>query len=149
MVMAKQAPLTQQDFIKFYPITTRWKDNDIYGHINNVEYYSYFDTIANRYLVEHKLLDLQSSSVIGVMVHSECFFHKSLAYPDDLLGGLAVQSIGNSSVTYRLGVFKKNEQTVAAHGYMTHVFVDRATQKPQALSDTLRMGLSQLLTSTT
>ena len=128
----------------FVPITTRWMDNDVYGHINNVTYYSYFDTVANHYLIHEGGLDIISSPVIGLVVESRCTYRSPLAYPDRLRGGLRVDKLGNRSVTYGIGIFKDGEEQAAAHGYFVHVFVDRQTRKAVPLPERLREALTRL-----
>lgn len=142
--MPRQPAPIRANFKQFYPISTRWMDNDVYGHVNNVVYYSFFDTIANQYLIQQGVLDINRSESIGVMVHSECHYHKSIAYPDRLSGGLAVKHIGNTSVTYFLGIFREQEDTASAHGFMTHVFVERESQRPLAIGEELRSSLQQI-----
>ncbi len=128
----------------FLPITTRWMDNDAYGHINNVTYYSYFDTVANHYLIHEGGLDIQASPVIGLVVESKCSYRAPLAYPDRLQAGLRVDKLGNRSVTYGIGIFKEGEAQAAAHGYFVHVFVDRDSRKAVAIPERLREALARL-----
>jgi acyl-CoA thioester hydrolase len=131
------------------PLTTRWMDNDIYGHINNVIYYAYFDTVANAYLINACSIDIHNGDEIGYIVHSQCHYKSSLAYPDRLVGALRVNRIGNSSVEYGIAIFKADSSTAAAHGTFTHVFVDRASERPRPLSDSLRAGLTKILVGDT
>ena len=128
----------------FLPITTRWMDNDVYGHINNVTYYSYFDTVANHYLIHEGGLDIHAGEVIGLVVESKCSYHAPLAYPDRLRAGLRVDKLGNRSVTYSIAIFKEGEEQAAAYGHFVHVFVDRKTRKAVAMPDRLREALSKL-----
>jgi acyl-CoA thioester hydrolase len=128
----------------FLPITTRWMDNDVYGHINNVTYYSYFDTVANHYLIHEGGLDIHTASVIGLVVESKCSYLAPLAYPDRLRAGLRVDKLGNRSVTYGIGIFKEGEAQAAAHGYFVHVFVDRQTRKAVAMPERLREALARI-----
>jgi acyl-CoA thioester hydrolase len=123
-------------------LTTRWADNDVYGHVNNVTYYAYFDTIANLYLIQHGL-DLHGET-IGLVVASQCQFFAALAYPDPLVGALGVAKLGNSSVTYNIAVAREGEPLVAALATMTHVFVDRTTRRPTAIPAPLRAALQAL-----
>ena len=138
-------PALRDSYRWFMPITTRWMDNDIYGHINNVIYYAYFDSIANAYLINECELDIRNGNEIGYIVHSQCHYKSGLAYPDRLDGALRVNRIGNSSVEYGIAIFKENSSTAAAHGTFTHVFVDRISERPQPLSVTLRVGLTKIL----
>ncbi|MEO8553063.1 MAG: thioesterase family protein [Kofleriaceae bacterium] len=126
------------------PLTTRWADNDVYGHVNNVTYYAYFDSIANLYLIREGGLDIHGP-VIGLVVASSCQFHAPLAYPDELVGGLRVAKLGNSSVTYELAVARADSDALAAAGSFTHVFVDRVTRRPTPIPDPLRAALAKLV----
>jgi len=137
-------PLTRDDFGFFLPITTRWMDNDVYGHVNNVTYYSYFDTIANRYLIEQGKLDIHDGDTIGFVVNSQCNYHSAIAFPDQLQGGLRVNRLGNSSVEYGIGIFKEGENQVAADGTFTHVFVKRDSQRPTPIPSLLRTALENI-----
>lgn len=129
----------------FVPVTTRWADNDVYGHVNNVTYYAYFDTAANHYLIHEGGLDIEHGAVIGLVVNSTCNYHRAIAYPDQIDVGLRVDRIGNSSVQYGLAVFKLNDNTACAEGHFVHVFVDRKTQKPVSIPATLRTALEAIL----
>ncbi|WP_434391263.1 acyl-CoA thioesterase [Melittangium boletus] len=127
------------------PITTRWMDNDAYGHINNVTYYSYFDTVANHYLIHEGGLDIHTGPVIGLVVESRCTYRAPLAYPDALRAGLRVDKLGNRSVTYGIAIFKEGESQAAAHGTFVHVFVDRHSRKATAMPERLRAALERLV----
>ncbi len=137
-------PAQRLNYRWYMPLTTRWLDNDIYGHINNVIYYAYFDTVANTYLIDECGLDIHHGSEIGYIVHSQCHYKSGLAYPDRIDGALRVNRIGNSSVEYGIAIFKENSATAAAHGTFTHVFVDRKSEQPRPLSETLRAGLTKI-----
>lgn len=144
--MSKQAPAKQElpqlsHYKHFIKIDTRWMDNDVYGHVNNVVYYSYFDTIVNRFLIEHANLDIHKGPTIGLMVGSQCAYYSSVAFPNKLIGGFGVNKIGKSSVEYNVAIFKGEQQTASASGTMTHVFVDRTTNKPVPISGKLRLAL--------
>ena len=115
------------------PLTTRWSDNDPYGHLNNVAYYAFFDAAVNGILVEAGLLDPASSPVIGVVVESNCRFHASLSFPDPIEVGVAVERLGRSSVGYRLAAFKAGAAQASAEGRYTHVYIERATGRPTAI----------------
>ena len=128
----------------FLPITTRWMDNDLYGHINNVTYYSYFDTVANHYLIHEGGLDIATSPVIALVVESRCTYRAPLAYPDRLRAGLRVNKLGNRSVTYGVGIFKEGEEQASAQGYFVHVFVDRQSRKALAMPERLRAALERI-----
>ena len=126
-------------------ITTRWSDNDIYGHVNNVVYYSYFDTVVNTYLIEKGALDIANSTVIGLAVESLCTFKKEITYPESIDAGMRVGRLGNTSVRYEIGIFRAGEDDPAATGYFVHVYVDRASRKPVALPEALRRALAPLV----
>jgi acyl-CoA thioester hydrolase len=135
----------RQAYPHFQTITTRWKDNDIYGHVNNVEYYSYFDTVINTWLIRQGGLDIQGGDAIGVCAESHCRFLDSLAFPDSVDAGLRVAKLGRSSVRYEIGLFREGSDTPAAEGWFVHVFVDRTERRPQAIAGTLRTALERLL----
>jgi acyl-CoA thioester hydrolase len=126
------------------PIATRWMDNDAYGHVNNVHYYSYFDSAVNGWLFEHGLLAITESPVIGLVVESGCTYFESVAFPDSLEAGIAVAHLGRSSVRYRIGIFKDGAGQAAAQGHFVHVYVDRATQRPVDIPAKAREALKQL-----
>ena len=134
----------RSEFTLFRPVATRWMDNDAYGHVNNVHYYSYFDSAVNGWLVEKGLLTITASPVIGLVVESGCTYFESVAFPDALEAGIAVAHLGRSSVRYRIGIFKQGSQQAAAQGYFVHVYVDRATQKPVKIPPETRAMLSEL-----
>jgi len=136
--------LTRQDFVHFMAIPTRWMDNDVYGHVNNVNYYSYFDTVVNQYLIEQGVLDIQKSPVVGLVVQTGCSYFSSIAFPDLIHAGLRVTKLGNSSVRYEVGLFKNEDQQVSAAGHFIHVYVDRQTQRPISLPEPLRAALQQI-----
>ena len=138
---------TPERYRYFLPITTRWMDNDAYGHINNVTYYSYFDTVANHYLIHEGGLDIHSGAVIGLVVESRCTYRAPLAYPDVLRAGLRVDKLGQRSVTYGLAIFKDGESQAAAHGTFVHVFVDRQSRKATPMPERLRAALERLVVS--
>ena len=138
------SPLSREDYGFFLPITTRWMDNDVYGHVNNVTYYSYFDTVANSYLINEGKLDIHSGDTIGFVVNSQCDYHSAIAFPDELEGALRVNRLGNSSVEYGIGIFRKGEALAAADGTFTHVFVTRDSQRPTPIPQELRAALEKL-----
>ena len=130
------------------PIQTRWSDNDVYGHVNNVVYFSYFDTLVNGLLIDAGVLDIDEGDVIGLVVDNACRYFAPIAFPDRLVGGVAVERLGNSSVVYRLGLFHESPgrtQAAVAEGRFVHVYVDRATRRPVALPVALRTVLEPLL----
>lgn len=131
-------------FPVFYTISTRWMDNDVYGHVNNVTYYSYFDSAINRYLIEEGGLDIHDGSVVGFVVSSHCQFRKPVAYPDALEAGLRVVKTGNSSVTYEVGIFRQDDKEAAAVGQVVHVFVDRNSNASTPIPGDLRSALERI-----
>ena len=131
----------------FTDITTRWMDNDIYGHVNNVVYYSYFDSVANKYLIEEGGLDIHSAEIIGFVVASSCQYKSPIAYPEPIEAGFRVNKLGNSSVEYGIAIFKQGQPNASAVGTFTHVFVDRATDKSVAIPAPLRRALEAILVS--
>lgn len=135
----------RKDYGWFAPLTTRWADNDIYGHVNNVMYYSYFDSTTNRYLIEQGGLDIHHGQIIGLVVDSGCSYFAPVAFPDALEGGLRVAHLGNSSVRYEIAIFKPDETLAVAQGHFVHVFVDRTSRKAVTIPDALRLSLQKLL----
>jgi acyl-CoA thioester hydrolase len=127
------------------PITTRWSDNDVYGHVNNVTFYSYFDTAANRYLIERGGLDIHGGAIIGLVVESHCNYHVPIAFPVDLRAGVRVDKLGQRAVTYGIAIFTADSDAAVAHGHFVHVFVDRATRQPVAIPDALRAALTAIV----
>lgn len=132
------------DYRVFYPISTRWSDNDIYGHVNNVTYYSYFDTAANRYLIEEGGLDISDGTIVGYVVNSGCEYHAPLTYPEPIEAGLRVDRLGSSSVQYGLAIFREGEDRAVANGHFVHVFVDRAANRSVPIPPALRAALERL-----
>lgn len=132
------------DYRIFYPINTRWSDNDVYGHVNNVIYYSYFDTAANRYLIEEGGLDINDGTVVGFVVNSGCEYHAPISYPEPIEAGLRIDRLGNSSVQYGIAIFKEGVEQAVAHGHFVHVFVDRATNKSVPIPVQLREALERI-----
>ena len=129
----------------FSDITTRWMDNDIYGHVNNVIYYSYFDSVANQYLIEEGGLDIHTAEIVGFVVASNCQYKAPISYPELIEAGLRVNSLGNSSVEYGIGIFKKGALNASAMGTFTHVFVDRSTEKSVPIPSQIRSALEAIL----
>ncbi len=143
---APRADLLQRsDYRYFRSIATRWMDNDAYGHVNNVVYYSFFDTAVNAHLIEAGLLDVVRSPVIGLVVETQCTFKASLAFPALVTAGLRVAHLGRSSVRYDIGLFEGDRAEPAAQGRFVHVYVERATQTPAPIPDDIRTALAELL----
>ncbi|MEC4723062.1 thioesterase family protein [Noviherbaspirillum sp. CPCC 100848] len=143
----KPSPLSRKDFRHFLPITTRWMDNDAYGHVNNVVYYSWFDTVVNQFLITRGVLDLEHSQVIGLVIETQCNYFASVAFPEQVTAGLRVSKLGNSSVRYEVGIFRGDEEQASAQGHFVHVYVDRTSRKPTALPDDLRNLLRTVTTT--
>ena len=143
--MAKVPHLTRDDFPKIVRISTRWSDNDVYQHVNNVVYFSFFDTAVNLNLIEQGFIDFQASKVVGLVVDNHCQFFSSIAFPDEVFVGIAVEKIGNSSVVYRLGIFKNDDPKLCALGRFTHVYVARSDQKPTTIPIEIRTALTKLI----
>mgnify|MGYP001563956152 CR=1 FL=1 len=139
------APETRARYFHFAPLQTRWADNDIYGHVNNVTYYAYFDTVINCYLIEKGGLDIGGGEVVGFAVETMCRYVKPLAYPDRLEAGLRVGRLGSSSVRYEVGIFRNGEDVAAAHGHFVHVFVERASNRPVPIPVPIRAALERIL----
>jgi acyl-CoA thioester hydrolase len=129
----------------FLAIPTRWMDNDTYGHVNNVTYYSYFDTVVNEHLVRAGGLDIHRALAIGLVVETSCRFHRPLSFPDTIDAGLRVAAIGNSSVAYEIALFRSGDEAPAATGRFVHVWVDRATQRPTLVPARVRAALEPLM----
>jgi acyl-CoA thioester hydrolase len=146
-VMEKPSPLTIADFAHFSDITTRWIDNDVYGHINNVVYYEFFDTAVNGYLIAQGALDFAKGDVIGLVVETHCNYFKPVAFPDKLRAGLSVTKLGTSSVRYEVGIFRNGDDTASAQGHFVHVYVDRASGRPVPLPEKLKRALQSLIKS--
>jgi acyl-CoA thioester hydrolase len=125
----RETPKTRQDFKYFYPITTRWMDNDAYGHVNNVVYYLWFDTVVNQFLISHGTLDIHEGEAIGLVIESHCNYFAPVTFPELVTAGLCVSKLGNSSVRYEIGIFRGDDDQVAAQGHFVHVYVDRLTRK--------------------
>lgn len=143
----RHGPPGRAAFSRFVPLATRWSDNDAYGHLNNVIYYSLFDTAVNAILIEAGLLDPTESPIVGIVVETNCRYFSSLSYPDLTEVGVAVEHLGRTSVRYHLGVFKAGAPAAAAAGRFTHVYVDRQTNRPfpipeghRELMETLTVG---------
>ncbi|ABG38956.1 thioesterase superfamily [Paraglaciecola sp. T6c] len=141
----KKSPPTRSDFRYFDTIDTRWSDNDVYGHVNNVAYYSFFDTVVNRLLIDNGWLHLDGQGPIGLVVETRCQYYASVSYPAVLDIGLTVLKLGNSSVVYQLAVFSEGSEQASAVGQFVHVYVDRPSHMPTPLPTDLRAGLSHYL----
>ena len=147
MSNAKTRPV-RDDYGYFLDVPTRWMDNDLYGHVNNVVYYSYIDTVVNRYLMQQGKLDIHNGNVVGVVVDSQCSYYAAVAYPDMLSGGMRVAKLGRSSVVYEVGIFREAEPEAVAAGRFVHVFVDRKAMTPVDMPPSIRSALQRLLVGT-
>jgi len=134
----------REDFRRFYTLGTRWGDHDSYGHVQNVVYYSFFDSAISQFLVEQGTLDIDSSPVIGLIVESSCTFFSSITFPDQVTVGLRIAHLGSRSARYELGIFRNDEAEVSALGYVVYVYVDRASNKSTAIPELVRAELRKL-----
>ena len=141
----RAAPLARWDFRRFLAIPTRWMDNDSYGHVNNVVYYSYFDTVVNEHLINVGGLDIASSPTIGLVVETCCRFHRPLSFPGVVDAGMRVARLGETSVRYEIGLFGHGDAEAAATGHFVHVWVDRASNRPTSVPAAIRAVLADLL----
>lgn len=142
---ASRTRQTRQDYRHFVEVPTRWRDNDIYGHVNNVVYYEYFDTAVNLYLIRTGVLDIHAGGVIGLVVETACRYAAPLAFPDRVTAGIRVARLGTSSVTYEVGLFGNDDGVAAAEGRFVHVYVDRESRRHVPLPDDWRVALTPLL----
>lgn len=133
----KPTPELRSAYCTFITIPTRWMDNDVYGHVNNVNYYSYFDTAVNSHLINCGVLDMHHGEVVGFVVENHCNYFSPVAFPQTVTAGVRVTKIGSSSVRYEIGLFADDEQATAAKGHFIHVYVDRVTKRPVALPEAL------------
>lgn len=136
---------TRERFAHLTSLETRWMDNDAYGHVNNVVYYSFFDTAVNRWLIERGLLDVQGSAAIGLVVETQCRYLKPLSFPDRVIVGIRVANVGKSSVRYEIALFRNDDADAAAVGHFVHVYVDRATRASTPIPDPIRHALDTLV----
>jgi acyl-CoA thioester hydrolase len=143
--MSRPRPHARADYPHAMQITTRWADNDAYGHVNNVVYYAYFDTVVNTFLIERGVLDVAAGPVIGYVVENGCQYFSALTYPETVTAGLRVAHLGRTSVRYEIALFGEGSDTAAAQGHFVHVYVDRQTRRPVELPAALRAALALLL----
>jgi acyl-CoA thioester hydrolase len=144
-VSGREPPERRNAYRHFAEIPTRWMDNDVYGHVNNVVYYSYFDTAVNAYLIQSGYLDIAQSPVIGLVVETGCRYFSALAFPDIVTAGIRVAHRGTSSVRYEIGLFRGKAETASAQGHFVHVYVDRATHRPVPIPEALQRVLEPLV----
>ena len=141
---ARIEPEPRNAFKAFRSIGTRWMDNDAYGHVNNVVYYSWFDTAVNAYLIEHGVLDIHHGEAIGLVVETQCNYFSPLAFPQTVEAGLRVARLGSSSVRYEVALFAQDQDLCAARGHFVHVYVDRVSRRPVSLPQPLKQLLETL-----
>ena len=132
------------DYRHFHDIATRWMDNDVYGHVNNVVYYSWFGTVVNQFLVSNGVLDIARGPVIGPVIQAQCNYFASVAFPERIAAGLRVAKLGNSSVRYEVAIFREDEDRASAQGLFIHVYVDRDTRKPGMIPEYMRTLLQTI-----
>lgn len=142
--MSRPPPPTRADFRWFLPITTRWMDNDPFGHVNNVVYYSWVDTAVNRFLIERGLLDIAASPVVGIVAETGCRYFAEISYPEPVTVGIAVETLGRSSVRYGAGIFRGEEARASAAAHFVHVYCERASMRPVAIPDGVRAELETI-----
>ena len=141
----RPTPSSRDDYRAFRTITTRWMDNDIYGHMNNVVHYSLFDTAVNGWLIGQRVLDIHGGGQIGLVVETGCRYFAEMAFPDVVTAGIRVARLGSSSVRYEVGLFRNDDESAAAEGFFVHVYVDRATRRPKPLDGRLRAALEGIV----
>ena len=141
----KSETKNRSDYRHFHPITTRWADNDAYGHVNNVVYYSWFDTVVNQFLIASGVLDIERSPVIGLVVETHCSYFSSVAFPDQVSAGLRVTRLGNASVRYEVGIFRNGDEQASACGHLVHVYVGRESRRPAGIPEPMRRLLQTVL----
>ena len=142
--MTNTSNIGRDHYRHFLTIPTRWMDNDVYGHVNNVVYYSFFDTVVNKFLIERSQLDYSKGEVVGLVVETKCQYFAPIAFPDVVVAGIKVAHIGTSSVRYEIGLFKNDEEKPAAEGHFVHVYVTRSSNKPTPLTSEMRSILEKI-----
>ncbi|MGB8339837.1 MAG: thioesterase family protein [Burkholderiales bacterium] len=143
--MSKPVPHTRAAYRHFQTITTRWLDNDAYGHVNNTVFYTWFDTVVNTFLIQNHVLDIEKGAVIGLVVETQCNYFSPVTYPDTVHAGLRVSKLGNSSVRYEVGIFRNHDNTSCAQGHLVHVYVGRLTRKAAHVPVDMRKLLQTIL----
>ncbi len=141
----RPSPTTRADYRYFQTITTRWQDNDAFGHVNNVVYYSWIDTAVNMFLIEQGILELGASEIVGVVAETNLRYLREIAYPDPITVGVRVERLGNSSVRYVSAVFRADEDVASAEGFFVHVYVARATMKPTPIPQAQRAAFQSIM----
>lgn len=143
--MSQQNRGTRADYVDFYPLQTRWNDNDVYGHMNNVVHYALFDTAVNGWLMDRGLLDPQTSKTIGLVVETGCKYYAEMRFPDQITAGLRVAHLGTSSISYELALFRNDEDEASAEGRFVHVYVDRDSRRPAPIEGARRDAFQALM----
>lgn len=147
--MSRPPPAQRNAFRWFHRITTRWHDNDVFGHVNNVVYYAWIDTAVNRFLIERGIMDTRRSTIVGVVAETGCRYHAEITYPDEVDVGIAVETLGRSSVRYVIGIFRAGAETASAEAHFVHVYVDRTTMRPVPIPDPWRAEMLSIRQETT
>jgi acyl-CoA thioester hydrolase len=142
--MMRDTAKHREYFRHFLPITTRWGDNDVYGHVNNVVFYQWFDTVVNQFLISNGTLDIHGGSSIALVVETHCNFFSPIAFPEPITAGLCVVQLGKSSVRYEVGIFRDDETLASAQGHFVHVYVDRLTRQPTPIPEAARALLQSI-----
>jgi acyl-CoA thioester hydrolase len=140
----RESAKAREYFRHFLPITTRWADNDVYGHVNNVVFYQWFDTVVNQFLISRGTLDIHGGDAIALVVETHCNYFAAVAFPEPITAGLCVVQLGQSSVRYEVGIFRGDESVASAQGHFVHVYVDRATRQPTPIPDAARALLQSI-----
>ena len=143
--MTRPKPDTRTSYRHFQRIPTRWMDNDVYGHVNNVVYYSYFDTVVNQYLLDQGVLVIETSPIIGLVVETHCNYFSPVTFPELVHAGLRVARLGNTSVRYEIGLFANDNESASAQGHFIHVYVDRLSRQSAHIPPEMRAALQKLL----
>ena len=143
--MARPSPLGRDEFALFRSLQTRWADNDMYGHMNNVVHYALFDTAINGWLIEQEFLDPMTSDIVGLVVETGCSYFAEMGFPDRVTAGIRIGHIGSSSVRYEIALFRNDEETAAAQGHFVHVYVEKDSRKPAVLPKLMRLALEDYL----
>ncbi len=141
---ARASAPPRSEYRVFRPITTRWMDNDAYGHVNNVVYYAYFDTAVNGYLIESAKTDIRELPAIGLVIETSCRYFEPVSFPEPLEAGIAVERLGRTSIAYRVGIFRSGAPTAAAAGRFVHVYVDSQTRRPVEIPAVIRGAVEGL-----
>ncbi len=143
--MTRPKPPVRADFRYFHTVSTRWHDNDVFGHVNNVIYYAWIDTAVNRFLIDCGALDIKTSTIVGVVAETGCRYLSEITYPDDVTLGIRIDKLGRSSVRYAIGIFRNAEDAASAEAHFVHVYVDRAAMRPVPIPDSTRAEMQKIM----